>query len=773
MPRPGDCERLVDAIDWAATPLGPRAAWPRALRATVANILHSRQPMLLFWGPERIQFYNDAFVPSFGQGKHPAAMGQRADECWQDAWPVVGAQIDAVTSRGEPAWHADALVPIHRNGRMEEVFWTYSYSPAFDDDGAIAGTLVIVTEMTGRVIAARRLAALSALGAALAEANGRQAVIDALRATVAARPEDLPFAVVDSVRIEIDAEGAAAVAHALAGGAHRPAVVALAPGVPGRAWPEPVTGAFVADLPSGLTCGFGLSPRLPFDDGYRSFVEQIVEQLTSALLRIEHAEATRAIEVERDNLLVHAPVAAALLVGPALVFHLANPRYRALAGRDPTGRSFAEAFPELVDAPLHADLLRVYRSGEVHEASASPVRFDRGAGVLEDGYFDFTVTPLRSPHGDIYGLMIVAVDVTEHVRASRAKDEFLAMLGHELRNPLAPIAAAVELMKRRDGGTTREAETIERQLQYVTRLVDDLLDVSRIARGSIALDRAPVELHVVVARAIELTRHLIDQRGHRVDVDVEREIFVDADEARVIQVIGNLVGNAARYTPPGGTIRVASESSQDRVILRVTDDGIGMDRELLDHVFELFVQGRRGIDRAEGGLGIGLALVKNLVTLHGGTVAAHSAGPGQGAEITVTLPRCARPAARPASAHPTLPAARAPKRIVLVDDNVDAADLLGELLRACGHDVSVAHTPLAGLALVAELEPHVAVLDIGLPDIDGYELARRIRQLPSNCRLIALTGYGQEKDRASAQEAGFEAHFVKPLSLPAFLDLLA
>src|SRR5690349_15145718 len=189
----GTCGELIRSIDWRGSALGPMERWPASLRAMVANMLHARQPMLLFWGPELLQLYNDAFVPSFGHGKHPAAMGQPARECWQDAWPVVGAQIEAVMSRGEPAWHEDALVPIHRNGRMEEVFWTYSYSPAFDDDARIQGTLVIVTEVTGRVVSARRLGGLSALGVELAAATDHAAAFDGLARAVSGRPQDLPF----------------------------------------------------------------------------------------------------------------------------------------------------------------------------------------------------------------------------------------------------------------------------------------------------------------------------------------------------------------------------------------------------------------------------------------------------------------------------------------------------------------------------------------------------------------------------------------------------
>jgi len=280
----GACGELIGAIDWRTSSLGPMEAWPASLRSMVADMLHSRQPMLLFWGPDLVQFYNDAFVPSFGHGKHPAAMGQPARECWQDAWPIVGAQIEAVMSRGEPAWHEDALIPIQRNGRMEEVFWTYSYSPAFDDDARIQGTLVIVTEVTGRVILARRLEALSALGVELASVADQGALLDGLVRAVSGRPQDLPFVLVCERQggdpaivwraIGLGDQAAADLAGGLAAGWREPREVELAAGVAAGGWPEAVERVFLVPLPAPARRGelalvFGLSPRLPFDSHYR------------------------------------------------------------------------------------------------------------------------------------------------------------------------------------------------------------------------------------------------------------------------------------------------------------------------------------------------------------------------------------------------------------------------------------------------------------------------------------------------------------------------
>lgn len=368
--------------------------------------------------------------------------------------------------------------------------------------------------------------------------------------------------------------------------------------------------------------------------------------------------------------------------------------------------------------------------------------------------------------------------------ANRAKDAFLAMLGHEMRNPLAPIRTAVQLMKMRDHHHAHAEEPdvreiIERQVAHLSRLVDDLLDVSRIAGGKIELVRRPVELAALVARAVEQARPLIEQRRHRLTLDVPvRGLTVDADEFRLAQVIANLLNNAAKYTPPGGNIVVRGERDQATVVLRVRDDGIGISSELLPSVFDLFVQGGRStLDHANGGLGLGLALVKNLIALHGGEVEAQSAGADRGSEFVVRLPALDRAAtATSANAPETgLLSSGARRRVLLVDDNEDALELLAEALRHSGHEVVVARDGGQALLLVDRFDFEVGILDLGLPVMDGFELARQIvqRRASRRPRLIAVSGYGQPRDRAASREAGFDLHFVKPVELNALLEAIA
>ncbi|AUX48753.1 uncharacterized protein SOCE26_102940 [Sorangium cellulosum] len=371
--------------------------------------------------------------------------------------------------------------------------------------------------------------------------------------------------------------------------------------------------------------------------------------------------------------------------------------------------------------------------------------------------------------------------------AERRKDEFLAMLGHELRNPLAPILTALELMQRCQDGDGERAGlvgerarvVIERQVRHLERLVDDLLDVSRITRGKIALK--PERLHVaeLAAKAIELASPLLEQRRHRLEVLMPpEELVVEGDHVRLVQVLTNLLTNAAKYTDPGGHIAVTAEVLGGEVVIRVRDTGAGIPPSLLPHVFDMFVQGPQRLDREKGGLGLGLTIVKRLIEMHGGSVAAHSDGPGKGSEFVVRLPRAAadergvQPEAGQPGARP--PAAR--RRVLVVDDNDDGAELLAGALTSAGYAVCVALDGPSALDEARRFRPEIVVLDIGLPVMDGYEVAQRLRaEILTDARvvLIALTGYGQEQDRRRALSSGFDEHLVKPASLQQVLGAIA
>jgi signal transduction histidine kinase/CheY-like chemotaxis protein len=366
--------------------------------------------------------------------------------------------------------------------------------------------------------------------------------------------------------------------------------------------------------------------------------------------------------------------------------------------------------------------------------------------------------------------------------ADRRKDEFLATLAHELRNPLAPIRSSLQILKmpRVDAPTAdRSREMMERQVHHLVRLVDDLLDVSRVMRGKVELRKERVELAAVVARAVETAQPLIEAQAHELTVDLPRESLpLEADLVRLAQVLGNLLTNAAKYTEAGGRIWLAARRDGDRVVLRVRDTGIGIPADMLPKVFDLFVQVDHATTKAQGGLGIGLTLVKNLVELHDGTVEAHSAGVGKGSEFVMRLPLLARwqePTHGEENGDPSQQPSASGHRLLVVDDHVDAADSLALLLRLQGHEVRVAYDGPAALELAQDHRPEMIFLDIGMPGMDGFEVARRVKQIPGmGCvRLAALTGWGQQEDRRRTAEAGFDHHLVKPAEPDALEKLLA
>jgi len=364
--------------------------------------------------------------------------------------------------------------------------------------------------------------------------------------------------------------------------------------------------------------------------------------------------------------------------------------------------------------------------------------------------------------------------------ADRRKDEFLAMLAHELRNPLAPIRTAVQLLRLKELGPPQRArarDVIERQVEHLVALIDDLLDVSRITRGMITLQREPVLVGAIVARAVETARPAIDAQRHELTLELPDELItVDGDKTRLIQVVANILHNASKFMDPGGRIHLKVVREGSQVAISVSDTGIGIPPDLVPKVFELFTQVHSKSERAQGGLGIGLALVRRLTEMHGGAVTARSDGPGSGSEFTVRLPTLgAEKVATSQRAEPDPVAVMEPRRILVADDNHDAAESLTLQLQLAGHDVRMVHDGAAALEVAKTFKPDIVLLDLGMPKMDGYETARKMRQRSwGKCAtLIALTGWGQQQDRQRTSEAGFDAHLVKPVSESQLFHALA
>jgi PAS domain S-box-containing protein len=456
-----------------------------------------------------------------------------------------------------------------------------------------------------------------------------------------------------------------------------------------------------------------------------------------------------------------------------LLFNAAAEKMFRCPAAEACGRPITQFIPERF---RQADIESLFGAGGQPADGGAPL-----CGLRPDGGefpVESSIAKAEVGGGKLY--TVILRDVTERKRAEQAlrdaarrKDEFLAMLAHELRNPLAPILTAVQLLGQPGAVIGAQAEwcrdVLERQVRHIARLLDDLLDVARIMQGKVTLKTARFSLGDIVGQALETSRPLIESRRQALSVALpESVLWLEGDSVRLAQVLSNLLNNAAKYTPECGQIALAATVEEGCAVLRVRDDGIGIAQDLLPHVFDLFTQADRPLAHAQGGLGIGLALVRKLVELHGGSVAAASAGLGQGSEFTVRLPL-----PPPAAPAPAMPALRG-LRVLVVDDYADAAQILALLLREVGHEVETAECGAEALRRAAAFSPQAVVLDIGLPDLDGYEVARRLRQLPQTraALLVALSGYGREDDRKRSQAVGFDHHLLKPVDLQTLSALI-
>ncbi len=474
---------------------------------------------------------------------------------------------------------------------------------------------------------------------------------------------------------------------------------------------------------------------------------------------------------------------------------------------NPVARELIGWGEEAIGKPL-TDLFRIFNEETGAEAD-NPVlrviRTGRTAGlgnhtllIARDGTrrpIDDTAAPIRDEEGRFIGVVLVFRDITPRrqlegelrrrtealLEADRRKDEFLAMLAHELRNPLAPIRNSLESLKLKfaeDPKLAQAGGVMERQVAHLVRLIDDLMDVSRITRGKFELRKERIDLSVVLRRAVEAARPFLDTRQHRLEISLPgEEVVLEADPSRVEQIVANLLINAAKYTPPGGHVRLSAAREGLEVVIRVRDNGIGIRPEMLPRLFNLFQQADRVPGQVSEGLGIGLNLVRTLADMHGGSVSASSPGPNQGSEFVVRLPvNAANGGPDPSDTAPTPQANARPLRVLITDDNVDAAESMAVLLQYYGHEVRTAHDPARALETADAFQPQAIFLDIALPGgVNGYELARRFRQRPGleSILLIAMTGFGSPEDVRRAREAGFDHHLIKPADPNAIQHLLA
>jgi PAS domain S-box-containing protein len=802
--------RLLREHDWSTSPLGTPDTWSAELTTAVTMAVSSSFPMFVAWGPKLTFLYNDAYIPVLG-GKHPAAFGGRMESIWYEIWPDL-APIVGRALANQSAWFEDLPLLMERKGYREQTYFTFSYSPLHDAEGRVQGLYCTCIETTARVQSERRAAVELTVTDALRPTSSGA---DVIRAASTVLGEELGLA--RALYGEVDDAGVAfhvpgdwqrAGLPSLAGNTFTMDMFGPETAAAGRRGEtvaivdtarDPRTAAFRAayDALGVAACllvplmrdgrlaaflGLGREHTHHWTEAEVALARGVASRVGTAV-DLARAQATLREERDRSQTIFNTIAEGFLLLDRDWTILQINAEGQRLLGVDKdmaVGHNHWELFP----AADNTDGARMYRQvmrdrvrgqAEYHHMRADGAEF----------WFELRAYPFENG-----GLVVFFRDITKRRNAERKlreadqrKDEFLAMLAHELRNPLAPISAAADLLRigRLDEGRVRQSSAIiGRQVRHMTSLVDDLLDVSRVTRGLVTLARAPVTARTIVDEAIEQTRPMFDARRQNLEVAlVEEDATVLGDKARLVQVLANLLGNASKYSPEGRRIAVRADvdAAREWLLLSVQDEGIGMERELTHHAFDLFTQAKRSSDRSQGGLGLGLALVKNLVELHGGTVSCASPGLGLGSTFEVTLPlmRSApvQPAADRGEAAPQ--AGTRPLRVLVVDDNVDAAATLGMLLEACGHAVKIENGPMAALDSACAWRPDVALLDIGLPDMDGNELARRLRAAPDTrgIVLVAVTGYGQEGDRLAALEAGFDQHLVKPVDMDRLAGLLA
>ncbi|MFZ6655797.1 ATP-binding protein [Undibacterium sp. TJN19] len=810
--------------DWANTPLGAMSEWPQSLRTAVGIMLNSGHPMYVAWGPQLCFLYNDGYEQILGaKADHPELiLGKPFHVVWADVWNEVKPMLDLALD-GTSTWQQDYPFILNRNGYEEKTYVTFSCSPIHDESGKVAGVFCACMETTGKVIASQQR-----------DHALKELTTSAEKLELATDLAELGLFDHDLLTDEVIWNAHTRRHFGLAAGAQvSPAMFPLAfhPDDHDRVLAE--TAAFFAaskeeryeveyrtiGLDDGKERWLVARGRLLLDEAGKAArlvgttmditARQQVEQRLRLLDKI--SEVTR-VAVDPTVIMMETTRLLGEYLGVTRV---------AYADLEPDNDCFTIRHDWTVPDAISTvgvyslDLFGTRAAGNLRKGLTLQIfnvdqelaEQDGAAMFRQIGIQAIICCPLVKA-GRLAAMMAVHQDRPriwsadevilveavvercwahiERVRAidalreaDRRKTEFLAMLAHELRNPLAPVRNGLEVLKLRADNPammSRIHAMMERQIGHMVHLIDDLLDIARIASGKVVLKKQHVELQQIITAAIETSMPLIEAAQHVLTVDMaDGPFMLDADPVRMGQVISNLLSNAAKYTPARGEIRLSVSRHEEGVLLSVTDNGMGIPAESLPLIFEMFAQVGRNMDRAKGGLGIGLSLVRRLLDMHGGTVTACSEGAGKGSTFTVRLPLLVTTdTERQADAGGSMHQQPGRLRVLVVDDNVDAAESLSDLLEISGHQTAVAHHGDAALKLVTEFSPQVIFLDIGLPGLNGYELASIIRAMPAMqaATLVALTGWGTEDDRARSKAASFDYHLVKPATLEHIIAVL-
>lgn len=761
---------LMRRTDWSRTPLGPPAQWPQSLKTAVSLLLRARQPTFIGWGPEFISIYNDGYVPICG-AKHPAALGRPMAEVWSEIWDELLPLNEAVM-RGESLWFENKAFDLAGRGQAGKSYFSFSYTPLLDDDGRIAGIFCSAIETTSTVrletarneqtLRQRRL--FEQAPGFICTLHGPDHVFDFVNVAyerLFGRSDIIGKTVREVFPELVDQGYFERLDHV-----YRTGERYVAGAVPARIR-QP---ARSQEQECMLLLSFVYAP-IHDEDGRITGIfcegHDVTEShLAQQALREREEQlrlATDAAEVGLWDL----DVPQGKLFWPA--------RVKAMFG--------ISADVPVSMADFHAGLHPEDRERVIaaFEAATNPelravYDVDYRTVGKEDGIVRWVAAKGRAVFDDSGRCVRVigtAIDVTARKAVEQAlresdrhKDEFIATLAHELRNPLAPLSNGMHVLRSHQDSLAASPavlDMMQRQLSNLVRLVDDLLEISRISRGALELRAEPLQLADALASACEASEPLMRTRQHEFIADtVDRSLWVQGDLVRLTQLLSNLLNNAAHYTPSGGKVQVKVAKEGAVAVIRVIDSGDGFTPEHRERLFKMFSRGERS-----GGLGIGLALARRLAEMHGGSLTADSRGPGQGSVFTVILPLCAAPPASAGESAAALPCTPQALQVLVVDDNADAADSLELLLRELGARVEVARSGTEALAAFERVRPALVLLDIGMPHMDGYQVARLLRSRFSGERfsIVGLSGWGQERDRELGRSAGFDQHLVKPADI--------
>ena len=797
---------------WEQTSLGAPQNWPSALKTSVRLLLTSNHPMFIWWGPELIQFYNDAYCKTMDEGKHPAALGQRGRDCWQEIWTTIGPQIDYVMSGQGATWREEQLLPVMRDGKLHDEWWTYGFSPIEDDKG-VGGVLVICNEVTEQHQTREKLKQLNRqLEEEIEQRKQAESLLAFKYQAELHREQERSYHILRTLKdgfmlmdpefrvLQINAAGI------LMNAMPESDIV-------GRVWWDIWPGSEeseVADAyryvmrerqPRSLTQCFRNGGQTiwldiyvyPYESGVAVLFRDITQQRT-----IERNLAKVSFEAEQSKRFYETFLSHTLDL--AYVFDL-NHRfiYANAVLLKLWGKTWDEAIGknclELGYEPWHAEM----HDREIEQviATKQPVRGEVPFnGTFGRRIYDYIFVPVLGPDGEVELIAGTTRDVTERkehedrlqqlandlAESNRRKTEFLATLAHELRNPLAPIRTGLELLRisQQDPASHRKAlDMMGRQLNQLVRLIDDLMEVARINSGKIELMIQRVDFNSIATMAVEAVAGQIGSAGHTLDIHISDEpIWLDADPARLAQVLSNLLTNAIKYTPAGGHIILKADVEDAFARVSITDNGIGIPEEALHQVFDMFSQVSKTRSHSQGGLGIGLSLVQSLIQMHGGSVSVHSDGEGKGSTFTITLPLASMETSTIAPASSLAEAdvsTHRSLRILIADDNQDAANTLSNLFTILGHSVELAYDGHNALRMASSTHFDLVILDLGMPGLTGYEVATEIRKLPhlQKTVLAALTGWGSENHRSRTKEAGFDTHLIKPAAIAEINQLLS